>query len=187
MNIILEGRKVLLAPFSFKADWDAFVEVHQQDKTGKMGQFSFMLNKDPIGSRVVIENLINNGLIVWSIFTKEGKATRRVGFVYLNDVNTYSAFIQGIMDQHFARGLIKEFRKKKYTYSEDALRTLVTFVFEKMSLQRVQADMIESNHLAIALLERVGFRKEGLLKKAVLLNGEAKNIVIMGLLKEEYK
>ena len=47
--------------------------------------------------------------------------------------------------------------------------------------------VLESNNRAIALYDKLGFKKEGIKREAVYKNGEFVNMIFMAILKSEYK
>lgn len=67
-----------------------------------------------------------------------------------------------------------------------AVRLLLDFGFKDLNLNRIYLHVFEDNHPAIRVYEKVGFMREGLLRKAAYIDGAYVNIIIMGLLKDEY-
>jgi ribosomal-protein-alanine N-acetyltransferase len=53
----------------------------------------------------------------------------------------------------------------------DALGLLVTFTFETLRLHRIEAACIPDNLRSLRLLEKAGFRREGLLRSYLRING----------------
>lgn len=70
-------------------------------------------------------------------------------------------------------------------YGTDAVRTLCHFLFQRFRLRRIQLDTWEGNERAIKAYTKVGFRTEGTLREATLVNGQPTDQVIMGLLRSE--
>ncbi|NQG97470.1 GNAT family N-acetyltransferase [Streptococcus suis] len=62
-------------------------------------------------------------------------------------------------------------------YGTDALRTIVNYAFNELRLNCIYADVLESNHPSQKLLEKCGFRKEGLLRSRVYKNGRYIDVV----------
>ena len=68
----------------------------------------------------------------------------------------------------------------------EAVRTALAFAFGTMGLRRVEADVDPDNAASLRLLERLGFRREGLLRdRWFTFFGEWKDSVILGLLADE--
>jgi RimJ/RimL family protein N-acetyltransferase len=71
-------------------------------------------------------------------------------------------------------------------YGVEAVRLLLDFAFKDLNLHRVYLHVFSSNTAAIRVYEKVGFVREGLLRKAAHINGEYVDVVVMGILREEY-
>ena len=72
-------------------------------------------------------------------------------------------------------------------YGTEALRLLVRFGFNDLHLHRIYLHVFSSNLLAIRVYEKAGFAREGLLRQAAYLDGHYEDIVLMGLLCDEFK
>jgi RimJ/RimL family protein N-acetyltransferase len=68
----------------------------------------------------------------------------------------------------------------------DAVRTLVGFAFDTLGLHRLEADVDPRNARSLRLLERQGFRREGLLRDRYQVSGEIQDAVLLGLLRPEW-
>jgi [ribosomal protein S5]-alanine N-acetyltransferase len=71
-------------------------------------------------------------------------------------------------------------------YVNEALNALLDFAFEKMNLRRIEADVDPRNAASIRTLERLGFRREGLLRERWFVNGEIQDALFYGLLRREW-
>ena len=67
---------------------------------------------------------------------------------------------------------------------EEAVRTLCRFGFEEIRLAKIRLDVYEGNP-AIETYERVGFRREGVLRQEIFRRGARRDVIRMGLLVEE--
>lgn len=68
----------------------------------------------------------------------------------------------------------KNYHKKGY--ATKAVNAFVEFCFEKLNTERVEAMVLVDNMPSIKLLEKLGFKNEGLLKKGGMLDGKAKDV-----------
>ena len=68
----------------------------------------------------------------------------------------------------------------------EALKAVIGFGFEKMSLNRIGAMVHPENSASIRLLARVGFQKEGLLRDYYYQNGRFFDHWLLTLLKKEW-
>ncbi|MDT0632126.1 GNAT family N-acetyltransferase [Rubrivirga sp. S365] len=64
----------------------------------------------------------------------------------------------------------------------DAVRTALRFAVGAMDLHRVEADVDPENAASLRLLERLGFRREGVLRERWFTFGTWKDSVVLGLL-----
>ena len=67
-------------------------------------------------------------------------------------------------------------------HASAAVQLVLGHAFEAMALHRIEADVDPRNGPSIALLERVGFRREGLQLQRWLLHGEWQDALLFGLL-----
>ncbi len=68
----------------------------------------------------------------------------------------------------------------------EALRCAIGFGFDTVGLVRIEADIDPRNDASAKLLERLGFVREGLLRKRWRVNGEVCDTAFYGLLPEDF-
>lgn len=71
-------------------------------------------------------------------------------------------------------------------YGTQALELLVRFGFVDLHLHRISLHVFADNAVAIRTYEKVGFRREGVLRDAAYVDGRYVDVVIMGILKTEH-
>lgn len=71
-------------------------------------------------------------------------------------------------------------------YATEAARLALDFAFEELALRRIEADVDPRNAPSIALLERLGFVREGLARERWCVGGEIQDSLLMGLLARDY-
>jgi [ribosomal protein S5]-alanine N-acetyltransferase len=102
-----------------------------------------------------------------------------IGCIFLNDI-----------DYHNRTGhipvLIGEKQYWGQGYATDARIIMLKYAFMDRGLERIWAKVIEGNDGAIRMLEKAGFRKEGLLRNSCFRNGQFVNEIFMGVLKSEF-
>ena len=72
-------------------------------------------------------------------------------------------------------------------YMQEALQGLVSHAFGTLGLRRLEAEVNPANVASTKLLQRVGFRREGLLRQRWEAKGEPYDVVAFGLLSHEYR
>ncbi len=75
----------------------------------------------------------------------------------------------------------------KNGYMLEAIETLLPSLFVDLRLNRIEAATLEENIASRNLLKKIGFKKEGILRKYLKINGNWRDHVIYGLLKEDIK
>ncbi|MCJ7517578.1 MAG: GNAT family N-acetyltransferase [Methanomassiliicoccales archaeon] len=114
---------------------------------------------------------------VFSIDTKEGKLIGNVGLIKLNWKDR--SVLIGIM--------IGEKEFWNLGYGTDAIETLLRYLFYELAMNRVYLIADERNARALHCYEKLGFKKEGILRQNRYKNGVYTNDVMMSLLKDEWK
>ena len=69
-------------------------------------------------------------------------------------------------------------------YGTSAVRQLLDFAFRDWNLHRVQLYVIEGNEAALRAYEKCGFKREGVLREAVHIDGSYRNLIVMGVLRD---
>jgi len=72
-------------------------------------------------------------------------------------------------------------------YGSEAMRLLLRFAFDELNLYRVQLTVFDYNERAIAMYERLGFRREGTLRAFMQRDGQRYDMHQYGLLYPEWK
>lgn len=71
-------------------------------------------------------------------------------------------------------------------YGSDALRTLMSFVFGEMNLNRLDLDVFGFNTRALAAYRKCGFIEEGRRRRAQYTRGAYHDVIIMSILRDEW-
>lgn len=71
-------------------------------------------------------------------------------------------------------------------YAREAVAALLDHAFGVLGLHRVEADIDPRNAASARLLERLGFRREGLLRERWIVGGEVTDSAIYGLLARDW-
>ena len=71
-------------------------------------------------------------------------------------------------------------------YAHEALRLAIDHAFGPLALNRIEADIDPRNERSIALVERLGFEREGLLRERWRVGGEVQDSAIYGLLRADW-
>ncbi|MHA1706599.1 MAG: GNAT family N-acetyltransferase, partial [Promethearchaeota archaeon] len=67
------------------------------------------------------------------------------------------------------------------------LKLLINHIFSNYEFERIELDVFEYNLRAIRCYEKIGFVKEGIKRNAIFKKGKYQNIVMMSILRSEWK
>ena len=71
-------------------------------------------------------------------------------------------------------------------YGTQAVEETVRFGFLHRGFERMWVRIVDTNLASIALHEKVGYRREGVMRRAVFKNGAFHDVVILSLLRDEF-
>ena len=72
-------------------------------------------------------------------------------------------------------------------YMKEALKLLIPSLFVDLRLNRIEAATLEENIASKNLLKKIGFKKEGVLRKYLKINGAWRDHILYGLLENDFK
>jgi RimJ/RimL family protein N-acetyltransferase len=72
-------------------------------------------------------------------------------------------------------------------FGTDAIRTMLRFGFEELNLNRVYLTVSDDNARGIACYRKCGFTEEGRLRQDRFREGEYRDTIVMGVLREEFR
>ena len=103
-----------------------------------------------------------------------------IGFVHLSDIDwpcrsAHFGIVVGEVDRH-DRGI-----------GSEATELALAYGFETLNLERIELRVVASNVRANHIYRRVGFVEEGNLRRAAFLDGATADVLVMGLLREEFR
>ena len=94
--------------------------------------------------------------------------------------------IETEMQKQAELGIALDTKYQGKGYAQEAVKALISFLFETFDLHRIHLSIDPANHASRKLTERVGFRFEGHLKSAVYFKGQWCDDIIMAMLKSEW-
>ena len=101
-----------------------------------------------------------------------------IGNIYLTGIN----YINRTAESHILIG-DKDYWGKGY--AREALLQLLKYGFNEHGLNRIEAHINADNPASLSMHTKCGYKKEGVLRKALYKNGRFKDVVVMSILKEE--
>jgi RimJ/RimL family protein N-acetyltransferase len=108
----------------------------------------------------------------WAV--AEVKTDRCLGLVNYHDGR--------IRNKRVTIGYIVDPARHRQGIATEAVSAMLDFCFGELGLHRVQAFIHPDNGASIGLVEKLGFRREGLLRESLRVGGEWRSEVLYGLL-----
>ncbi len=123
------------------------------------------------------ENFRQKSLFQWGIALRADDQIIGTTTLFRFDEQSRRAEIGYILNRRFwGKGFINE-----------ALSALVSFAFEKLNLNRIEADIEPRNTASIKTVERLGFQKEGILRERWIVGDDIQDSLFYGLLRKDWK
>lgn len=72
-------------------------------------------------------------------------------------------------------------------YCSEAAKIIVDYLFISKDIVRIQAHTDLRNVASQKVLEKVGFMKEGIIRKSIFIRGEWRDAYLYSILREEWK
>ena len=117
------------------------------------------------------------------------RSSDREELIVLKDERPVGTVGLSSIDRHHRRAefgiLIGEPSARGRGVAEAASRLLLERAFADLQLLRLWLHVFPENAAALRLYERLGFHREGLLRKHIIKDGVPRDIVVMGLLASE--
>jgi ribosomal-protein-serine acetyltransferase len=99
----------------------------------------------------------------------------RIGLHYWNRQNNTAAIGYWLTKDVLGKGIIIR-----------ACKALIDYGFSEMKLNRIEIKAATTNLKSQAIPEKLGFKKEGILREAEIVNGNYHDLVLFSLLANEY-
>ena len=94
--------------------------------------------------------------------------------------------VSGPQGDYYWLGYILHPKYRGHGYTTEAVRLLVGHLFESKDIIRVQAECNPENLASVRVLEKAGFTREGLKRKAILINGVYMDSAVYSVLRNEW-
>jgi len=132
-------------------------------------------------SRTEVEKMLENPIDI-KPFIIEKKDGSKVGFIAHFHVLHLGT---GTKQLEIGYSLVPSERGKGYC--SEAVKIMVDYLFLSKEAMRIQAQTDQRNSASQKVLEKVGFKKEGTLRKNFFMRGEWTDDYIYSILREEWK
>ncbi|MEW6412507.1 MAG: GNAT family protein [Candidatus Zixiibacteriota bacterium] len=123
-------------------------------------------------------------------FKNQEKSTDRQAFTIVRKedkipVGQITFFNYNPLNRSAELGILIDPDERKNGHAADAMRVLIKYLFKYRDLNKVHASTAKFNKAAVALLESVGFKKDGALRNHHFYNGEYYDKLVYSMLRFE--
>ena len=130
----------------------------------------------PTNARLWIEYVVDPEVETNFAIDVGGEAVGNVGLRIGTDIERYSAELWYWLGQaHWGNGIVSA-----------ALRVLTDYAFTQLKLSRLYAQPMAHNAASIRVLEKAGFRREGILRDSIVKNGVFMDTVLYAYLSSDW-
>jgi RimJ/RimL family protein N-acetyltransferase len=112
----------------------------------------------------------------WVIEDLEGQVVGSIGSNDCDPRNGTFKYGVAIMKEHHRKG-----------YAMEAITLVLLYFFEELRYQKVNAGVYSFNRPSIQLHEKMGFQREGHLRRMAYTRGEHFDVIIFGMTVEEFR
>jgi len=150
--------------FSLASEWVNNLEF--------WGEYQFI----PQQSRGDLEKMYSNMGPEEKTFLVEKKDGSRIGTIGHRPVGKAQEIGYGMLSSERGKG-----------YCSEAVKIMVDFLFLSKDIVRIQAHTDTENVASQRVLEKAGFKKEGVVRKQSFVRGEWRDNCLYSILREEWK
>ena len=161
-------------------DLDDIFEIYSNDEVMLYFADRFTFNDISEAEKMIKEYneaIDNRWNMRWGIVDKsDGKLIGTCGFHAISDYDKRVEVGYDLNRKYWGKKIMTE-----------ALSQIISFAFNESDVNRIEAFVETPNTGSRALLEKLGFRLEGLLRQHEMCRGEIIDIQILGLLREDWE
>jgi RimJ/RimL family protein N-acetyltransferase len=177
---MLKGKNVLLRPVK-RSDISYFLKWFNDPEV--VQYLEMYLPMTEMSEEKFIEELGTTRARSDALFVIEaikGASTKPIGNCGLHEIDS--------KDRKAMFGIVigeKDYWSK--SYGTEAARLLINYGFQQLNLHRISSSAFAFNERSIKLHKKVGFQEEGRLRQATFKNGQYHDLMLFGILREEWR
>lgn len=177
-NIILSGGRIFLRQIELDDCTTSYVNWLNDLEVTQYLETKWATNNLETIQNFVDSQRSNEHSVLFAIISKEYDT--HIGNIKIGPVN-----------KHYKHADISYFIGNKTYWNKgiatDAIRLICKFGFQELGLNKIEAGAYESAIASWKALEKNGFKREGVLREHVRLDGKYISVFRYGLLKNEWK
>ncbi|WP_010274011.1 GNAT family N-acetyltransferase [Paenibacillus senegalensis] len=157
------------------ADW--FHRFIQDDEvTQHIQQIDFPHSKETVRRQIEHEETRNDHAYQWIAENREGT---RIGLIFTYDCDPRAGT--------FSYGIALHRERWGKGYAVEMIKLVLVFYFFELRYQKVNAKVYSFNDRGIRLHAKLGFTKEGALRRMVYTSGQYHDLLCYGMTREEFE
>lgn len=171
----LRGQNIFLRPI-VKEDAEAMLESVQDEESNRLTGTQATFTKEQIEKWC--ENLAaQEGRVDCAIVSKEtGEYLGEVVLNQIDEINRSANFRIALRgSKYYGKGV-----------GTEAARLILEYGFNVLKLHRIDLEVFAFNPRAIHVYEKLGFKREGVRREVLFLDGKYHDVIVMGLLQHEF-
>ncbi|NYF25382.1 GNAT family N-acetyltransferase [Sporosarcina sp. JAI121] len=173
---VIETRRLILREVTTADANDMFTYLSDKDVVKPMGLFPFQTVKDVWDEISWYQSIYEEGTgIRWGITLKgSGKVIGSCGFLNMLSKHYRAEVGYELSKDYWGKGIASE-----------ALEGVVKYGYQHFNLERIEALIEPANLLSQKLVEKQGFRKDGLLRHYEFSCGKFDDLYMYSIIKED--
>lgn len=173
---MLRGKRIVLRTLN-KTDASFMLDLLNDQSISKLEGKNELLVNEIQQHNWLESNLLSKDRL--SLIICDAKSKEDVGYISFKYTNKISNC------GHVGIKISNKFQGKGY--GTDALKTFMSYLFFSINLHRLQSHIIDFNKGSLKLfVEKCGWKKEGVARKSVYIDGTYNDNIMIGILKEDY-
>ncbi len=175
---MLKGEKVILRPIN-KSDMSVFLKWYNDEEVVELLSMYLPIT-DMMEEKWIEDAFKAKDAVHFVIDAVEGNNSKPIGSVNLHSLDhrcqTAELGIALGEKDYWSKG-----------YGTEAAKMTFEYGFNQLNLQKISSCVFSPNGRSLRMHQKLGFVKEGVLRRAYFKNGRFMDEVLFGLLKEEWQ
>jgi RimJ/RimL family protein N-acetyltransferase len=178
--VFLEGKNIYLRPLDMD-DLETFYVWFNNPDLRQYLLLPFPITK--AGEQDFLEKAMRDeNNVILSIIVKKGD--KLIGNIGLHQMHTPVNKVSKRAMLGIAIGDLEEASKG---FGTEAIKLMLDYGFNSLNLHRIELTVFDFNERAFKAYKKIGFKEEGTKREALYLKGKYHDLIMMAILKKEWK
>lgn len=173
---MITGKKVKIEPLSLN-DNDFMLTMLNDLEIAKFeGKNEFFINEIQQNNWFNNNNISKNTIACVIKTVDDNEKVGYISFHYVNEVSRVGHLAIKFSQNAQGKGL-----------GVDTVKTMMSFLFFRMNMHRLQGHIVEFNHASKKLfIDKCGWKVEGTARKSIFMNGRYYDNTLVGILRDDF-